>query len=83
MNRRRGDDPDDSDTVAINPTPLDTGPPGGPTQPSYSTTDTHNHVMWRSSVWVEETHPSPQMRRSEVSCPQAKLWMNSGGGDAG
>ena len=80
MKRRRGDDPDDGFTVTINPTPLNTSPQ--PTYPMNSTTDTKDNIR-RNSVWVEETHTSPQMRRTEISCPQAKLWMNSGGGDAG
>ena len=81
---RRGDDSDDGGTLeAINTTPLNTSPPSGqsasPTQPTYSTTDAQNQM---NSVCVEGTHTPPQMRR-DVSCPQAKLWMNSGGGDAG
>lgn len=65
-------------------------------QPMHSNTDVQNHVMWRNSVWVEEPLQSgsnnhtaqrgyvpPQVRRrTDISCPQAKLWMN-GGGDAG
>ena len=86
VKRRRGDDPDDGGTLAINPKPLDSGPQPGNVPPpptTYSATDTQNHVMWRNSVWVEETHTPPQMRRTDISCPQVKLWMTSGGGDAG
>jgi hypothetical protein len=80
VKRRRGDNPDDGGTLEANHTPIKTGPP--PTQPTHSTTDTNDNIR-RNSVWVEETQTPPQMRRTDISCPQAKLWMNSGGGDAG
>ena len=86
VKRRRGDDPDDGGKVIINSAPLNTGSPGQqsspPTQPMYFTTDTKDNIR-RNSAWVEETHTPPQMRRTDVSCPQAKLWMANGGGDAG
>ena len=62
-------------------------------QPTNSTTDAESYMCWRNSVWVEEPLQHcgynstsqrgyvPQVRRN-VSCPQAKLWMN-GGGEAG
>ena len=56
-------------------------------QPTHSTTDTESHIRWRNSVWVEERANGsyrgyvPQTQ-GNISCPQAKLWMN-GGGDAG
>ena len=85
VKRRRGDDPDDGGTVAVDR--ANTGSPGSPStipKTTYSTTDNESHIHWRSSVWVEEPPQRGYVpKRSDVSCPQAKLWMNSGGGDAG
>ena len=68
--RRRGNESDDGGTVAIKPTSPNTGPPS--TQLTYSTIDTKDNIR-RNSVWVEETHTPPQMRRTDISCPQVKL----------